>query len=222
MTIMWKFRNGGTFPVLVSLRSVFPMLCCALGILLPDASRANQITLTPVSPSIGVGGSIEIILGMSFDDPTQGGGLEITFSPPPDLNSPVSPFASFVFDAGLGDSPSFQVDPLDDSFDMPLEIGFGVLFEPPLVGNLTIGMLTFRAMEPGDFVVEAWPSLLFPGPFFAPGGGAELDVLFGSTVVAVLPEPSTAALLGFGLVGLAGASRGRWSGQARSAADRGR
>ncbi len=203
----------------ICLRSFFPILCCALGILLPGTSRAlNEITLTPVLPSVTVGDSFEIILGMRFDDPTQGGGIEIAYNPPAPLNSPVSTFADFVFDAGLGDNPFFQIDPLDGSFDSPLEIGFGVLLEPPLVGNLTIGLLTFSALEAGNFVVTAGPSPAFPGPFFAPGGGAPLDVSFGSAVVTTvaLPEPSTATLLGFALIGLAGASRrGRLS-QARA------
>lgn len=200
------------------MRSFFSILCCVLGILLPGASRAlNEITLTPVLPSVLIGDSFSIILGMRFDEPTQGGGIEITYDPPAPLSSPVSSFADFVFDAGLGDNPFFQIDPFDGSSDSPLEIGFGVLLEPPLVGNLTIGLLTFNALEAGNFTVTAGPSASFPGPFFGPGGGSPLDVSFGPAVVTtVVPEPSTAALLGFALVGLAGASRrGRLS-QARA------
>ena len=172
------------------------------GLFAAPASALNSIVLDPTELTVTEGDTFTLQMVMDFDDPTTGGGLEITY------DSLVS-FISFDFDAGLGDTPFFRMPPAANDTNQPLELGFG-FFMSPASGQRVVGTFTFRAEGVGtsQFVTLA-PSGLIPGPFYGPLDPMNpMDVTFGSsaiTIVAaqnIVPEPSATLLMFVGLVGL--------------------
>jgi hypothetical protein len=172
------------------------------GLFAAPASALNSIALDPTELTVTEGDTFTIQMVMNFDDPTIGGGLEVTYDP-------LVSFISFDFDAGLGDTPPFRMPATDNDTTQPLELGFG-FFPTPASGQRVVGTFTFRAEGVGtaQFVTLA-PSGLIPGPFYGPLDPMNpMDVTFGSsavTIVAaqnVVPEPSATLLMFVGLVGL--------------------
>jgi hypothetical protein len=127
-------------------------------------------------------------------------------------------FQSFSFDPLFTGNFGLS-SPADAETILPLEIGFGFFFpNGPDFGESglhKVGTLSFLAVGAGATqMITTGPSALSPGPFFDPAA-TPLDVSFSGAVVniASVPEPSTALLIGLGLICFSSRARSRAFGE---------
>ncbi len=200
-------RSNSEFRTFVK-RSIFSL--ALLGALFASPAHAlNTIALDPNFLTVSVGDTFQLDLLMNFTDQTVGGGVEIRY----DSNFE---FVAFQFDPAFLQVANFGLgSPAVGETAQPLEVAFGYFnFVNPtqgLSGSYTIGTFTFNAINEGagKFVLTD-PSPLSPGPFYSPTDSVNpLVVSFGDTQIEILPagatvipEPTSAILMGLGLAGL--------------------
>jgi hypothetical protein len=182
-----------------------------------SASALNMISLDCGAGSVGSGDQFVVDVTMNFAESTGGGGMEIY------LNENLS-FVSFTFDTIF--SGNFGLlNPTNGSGNgsagSPLEIAFGFFSAMPpwgYSGEQTIGQIVLQAGAPGSVgSITAGASSFNPGPFYGfDDVNTPMNVQFGATSVTIMPEPSTALLLGIGLLGISARSKGRSRSQDRA------
>ena len=171
------------------------LMSISIGLPLRAAHALNLISLTPLTQTASLGEPVVLNLQMQFDDSTLGGGVDLLFD-----ESRLA-FLSFDFDPGLGDDPSFRLDPTSPTGGNRLVLGFGDF--NGLGGSRTIGAATFDAVGLGLASLSTAPNVQPAGPFVA--AASPLDLLlveFEGGTVTVIPEPSTLVLLIVGSGGL--------------------
>ena len=166
-----------------------------IGLPVGAARALNVMSLTPVAQEASLGESVLVTLQMEFDDPTLGGGVEVLF------DESVLEFVSFVFDAGLGDDPSFRLTPSVPTGGNRLVLGFGEF--GGLAGSRAVGVFSFDAVGLGLANLSTGPNVQPAGPFVSAASPPDLLVVgFEDSTLLVVPEPGTLGLLTLGSGGL--------------------
>jgi hypothetical protein len=163
-----------------------------LGFALP-VQAANTITLTPSKATYVVGEIVEIEIRMDFDDATFGGKVGVQY------DQGLLSYDSFDFDPGLTANVG-RVDPADGSTDNPLIIQYGYFNIPSPIGDTAVGTFRFLADSIGMNSLFV-SSEIAPSVFRDPQGNP-LAVTYGTASINIVPEPSTALLMGLGLVAI--------------------
>lgn len=159
--------------------------------------QAATISLNPASQSVSLGNQISIQLNMDFSgDPTLGGGVDILY------NSSLLSFASFSFDAGLGDDPLLQRQP--DVLPGTLNgLAFGNF--DGLSGPSIVGTLIFNTIGAGVANFTLAENVLPAGGFFSAATFDQQAVTYSGASVNVTAVPLPAAcwlmLSGLGVLG---------------------
>jgi len=175
-----------------------------LGILVgaSPAAAVNILSLETTTPTVAVGDSVQLTLGMSFDDVTLGGGVKLSF------DDTVLDLSSITFSGALGDDPDFRC-PTDPAASSPVScpadsrfISFGT-FEG-LSGDRTVATIVLEALAPssGAMAID-----LLPDRAFSDSVGSPLAVSLSGASVVVVPEPGTLGLVAVGIAGLGAVRR---------------
>ncbi|MGB0619764.1 MAG: hypothetical protein ACPGVZ_09875 [Myxococcota bacterium] len=172
-----------------------------------DAFAQNAVEVIAQQSTVAVDAE-EILFDvrLQFSDVTVGGGFEISYDPAR------LEFLDFTF----VDDPQMliQMAPPAGTTDQPLVFAAGwLILTPPsgVTGENPVGTLRFRPLEEGPALVDLSASAaITPGPFYPPvAAPSPLDVNYADANITIVPEPGFGALMGCGLLVLAGLSRAR-------------
>ncbi len=145
-----------------------------------------------VSVDINPADNISFDLYMSFDDPTLGGGLDVTF------DNAVVASPSFTFDSAF----AAQTDlPLRTGTVLPGElnnISFGNFFDG-IGGTNRVGTLSFDAAGFGSSAINLADNDFPSGPFYSATTFSQQQVAYYGSVVNVVPELPVAWMMAVGL-----------------------
>ncbi|WP_347989860.1 hypothetical protein [Methylomonas sp. AM2-LC] len=132
------------------------IMLCSLG---SGVAYANDISLSPATPSVSVGTDVSFNLIYNFSDVSLGGGLNVWYG---DYSSAVPThtftngnglsFASFTYNPTLpaNDTNFFSFAPTSTSDHLD-GIAFGSLDGLPTSGSVTIGTLVFHTNHVGNY-----------------------------------------------------------------------
>lgn len=172
-----------------------------------DAFAQNAVEVIAQQSTVALDAE-EIVFDvrLQFSDVTVGGGFEISYDPAK------LEFLDFTF---VNDPQMFiQMAPPAGTTDQPLVFAAGwLILTPPsgVTGEKPVGTLRFRPVEEGPTLVDLSASTdITPGPFYPPlAAPSPLDVDYTDANITIVPEPGFGALMGCGLLVLAGLSRSR-------------
>lgn len=183
------------------------LVSLAVTLVAADAFAQNAVEVIAQQPTVALDAE-EIVfdIRLQFSDVTVGGGFEISYDPAK------LEFLDFTF---VNDPQMLiQMAPPAGTTIQPLVFAAGwVILTPPsgVTGERSVGTLRFRPVEEGPALVDLSASTaMTPGPFYPPlAVPTPLEVDYADATVTVVPEPGLGAIMGPGLLVLAGLSRTR-------------
>ena len=168
-------------------------LVAGLALAAAPAQAVNMITMQTSATTVNLGDTFTVQIGFDFDDPTFGGGIDLSF------DTDAFEIVSFEFDDEIDTDPAFSVRP-GEVAAAPRLLAFGNF--NPIDGTRKVGNLVLRALLPAvQKLISGEVNDRPAGPFIGEEGGP-LEVAILGTEVTVIPEPGTLVLLGAGLAGL--------------------
>jgi hypothetical protein len=184
----------------VKVKVLASVIMCSVG---SGAVYANDISLSPATPSVSMGTDVSLNLVYNFSDVALGGGLDVwygNYSTNPATNTFTNgsglSFASFTYNAallaldpGLSVTPTSTTDHLDG-------ISFGNIDGLPTSGPVTIGTLVFHTNHVGNYYLTLNDNKNAGG--FIDLTGSPLNYTYTGAVVQVtsaVPELDSVFLL---------------------------